>query len=110
MTQQTTDVNTAPIYTGPLPHVQTVERLPVTVYEQSTEASRAIAREIADLVRERAAAGKTTVLGLATGSTPLGAPSMISGRGTSIPCSNKVCLWISSQSRRCRVETQSSRL
>lgn len=72
MTQQTTDVNTAPIYTGPLPHVQTVERLPVTVYEQSTEASRAIAREIADLVRERAAAGKTTVLGLATGSTPVG--------------------------------------
>ena len=35
MTQQTTDVNTAPIYTGPLPHVQTVERLPVTVSKSS---------------------------------------------------------------------------
>ncbi|NBP81795.1 glucosamine-6-phosphate deaminase, partial [bacterium] len=72
MTQQTSDATTSPIYRGPLPHVQTVERLPVTVYEQSTDASRAVAREIADLVGERAAAGKTTVLGLATGSTPVG--------------------------------------
>ena len=72
MTHPTTDVTTSPIYTGPLPHVQTVERLPVTVYEQSTDASIAVAREIANLVRERAAAGKTTVLGLATGSTPVG--------------------------------------
>jgi glucosamine-6-phosphate deaminase len=72
MTQRATDVTTSPIYTGPLPHVQTVERLPVTVYEQSTDASVAVAREIANLVRERAAAGKKTVLGLATGSTPVG--------------------------------------
>jgi len=63
---------TAPIYRGPLPHVTTVERLPVTVYDQPADASRAVAREIADLVRERAAAGKKTVLGLATGSTPVG--------------------------------------
>ena len=62
----------APIYRGPLPHVTTVERLPVTVYDQPADASRAVAREIADLVRERAAAGKQTVLGLATGSTPVG--------------------------------------
>jgi glucosamine-6-phosphate deaminase len=61
-----------PIYRGPLPHVTTVERLPVTVYDQPGDASRAVAREIADLVRERAAAGRTTVLGLATGSTPVG--------------------------------------
>ena len=61
-----------PIYRGPLPHISTVERLPVTVYEQPGEASRAVAREICDLVRERAAAGKKTVLGLATGSTPVG--------------------------------------
>jgi glucosamine-6-phosphate deaminase len=52
--------------------VTTVERLPVTVYDQPADASRAVAREIADLVRERAAAGKKTVLGLATGSTPVG--------------------------------------
>ncbi|MFM8735835.1 MAG: glucosamine-6-phosphate deaminase [Pirellulales bacterium] len=62
----------APIYRGPLPHVTTVERIPVTVYDQPADASRAVAREIADLVRERAAAGRTTVLGLATGSTPVG--------------------------------------
>jgi glucosamine-6-phosphate deaminase len=62
----------APIYRGPLPHVTTVERLPVTVYDQPADASRAVAREIADLVQQRAAAGKTTVLGLATGSTPVG--------------------------------------
>jgi glucosamine-6-phosphate deaminase len=62
----------APIYRGPLPHVHTVERVPVTVYDQPGDASRAVAREIADLVTERAAAGRTTVLGLATGSTPVG--------------------------------------
>jgi glucosamine-6-phosphate deaminase len=52
--------------------VHTVERIPVTVYDQPGEASRAVAREIADLVTERARAGKQTVLGLATGSTPVG--------------------------------------
>jgi glucosamine-6-phosphate deaminase len=62
----------SPIYRGPLPHVTTVERLPVTVYEQPADASRAVAREIADLVVSRAAQGKRTVLGLATGSTPVG--------------------------------------
>jgi glucosamine-6-phosphate deaminase len=62
----------APIYTGPLPHVTTVERLPVTVYDQPGDASRSVAREIVDLVTARAKAGKQTVLGLATGSTPVG--------------------------------------
>jgi len=62
----------APIYRGPLPHVHAVERLPISVYDQPRDASRAVAREIADLVQSRAAAGKTTVLGLATGSTPVG--------------------------------------
>ena len=65
-------LSSAPIYRGPLPHVTTVERLPVTVYDQPADASRAVAREIADLVQSRAAAGKPTVLGLATGSTPVG--------------------------------------
>ena len=64
--------STSPIYRGPLPHVTTVERVPVTVYEQPGDASRAVAREIADLVTSRAVAGKKTVLGLATGSTPVG--------------------------------------
>ena len=61
----------SPIYRGPLPHVTTVERVPVTVYEQPADASRAVAREIVDLITSRAAAGKQTVLGLATGSTPV---------------------------------------
>ncbi|MEX0670136.1 MAG: glucosamine-6-phosphate deaminase [Pirellulales bacterium] len=65
-------VSSLPIYRGPLPHITTVERLPVTVYDQPGDASRAVAREIADLVAQRAAAGKKTVLGLATGSTPVG--------------------------------------
>jgi glucosamine-6-phosphate deaminase len=65
-------VSSAPIYRGPLPHVHAVERIPVTVYDQPLDASKAVAREIADLVQSRAAAGKQTVLGLATGSTPVG--------------------------------------
>ena len=64
-------VPSSPIYRGPLPHVHTVERIPVTVYDQPGDASRAVAREIADLVQARAAAGQKTVLGLATGSTPV---------------------------------------
>ena len=66
-----TAVPSSPIYRGPLPHVHTVERIPVTVYDQSGDASRSVAREIADLVQARAAAGQKTVLGLATGSTPV---------------------------------------
>ena len=60
-----------PIYRGPLPHVSTIERVPVSVYDDSSDASRAVAREIADLIRKRKAAGRQTVLGLATGSTPV---------------------------------------
>jgi glucosamine-6-phosphate deaminase len=47
-----------------------VEKIPVTVYKTSQEASAAAAREIADLIRVRASAGAKVVLGLATGSTP----------------------------------------
>ena len=66
-----------PIYHGPLTpvapsHGATLERLAVTVYEQPGDASRAVAHEIAELIRSRAAIGKKTVLGLATGSTPVG--------------------------------------
>ncbi|MFM8577700.1 MAG: glucosamine-6-phosphate deaminase [Planctomycetaceae bacterium] len=52
--------------------IHTPERIPVTVYDQPSEASRAVAREIAELVRIRSSAGQRTVLGLATGSTPVG--------------------------------------
>lgn len=48
-----------------------VERLPVRVYADDRQASIAVARRIAGLVRERAARGLHTVLGLATGHTPI---------------------------------------
>jgi len=48
----------------------TLERAPTRVFRSSEDASRAVARQIASLIRERAAAGRTAVLGLATGSTP----------------------------------------
>jgi len=49
-----------------------LERIPVTVYQSSSLASKAVAHEIAELIRERAKQGKMAVLGLATGSTPQG--------------------------------------
>lgn len=48
------------------------ERVPLTVYPSSSAASKAVAAEIAALIRERASQGKRAVLGLATGSTPQG--------------------------------------
>lgn len=55
---------------GPHPLAATVEHVPVTVYASSGQASKAVAREIAALIELKAARGETTVLGLATGSTP----------------------------------------
>ena len=48
------------------------ERIPLQIYPESKDANRAVAREIADLIRAKAAAGQPCVLGLATGSTPTG--------------------------------------
>ncbi|MEP6905266.1 MAG: glucosamine-6-phosphate deaminase, partial [Gemmatimonadales bacterium] len=50
---------------------QVKERIPVVIAEYD-EISRRIARRIADVVAERRAAGSHAVLGLATGSTPIG--------------------------------------
>ena len=44
--------------------------LPVSVYLDSEAASAAAAQQIADLIRAKAAAGQSCVLGLATGSSP----------------------------------------
>ncbi len=49
-----------------------VERIRAVVVPDHDELARVVARRIADLVREKAAAGGTAVLGLATGSTPVG--------------------------------------
>src|SRR5207247_6713335 len=48
------------------------ERIPVVVAEAYDDLARRIARRMAEIIRERAAAGRGAVLGLATGSTPIG--------------------------------------
>jgi glucosamine-6-phosphate deaminase len=55
-----------------LSNVNACEKISTSVFHLAGEASLSVAREIADLVRQRAAQGRTTVLGLATGSTPTG--------------------------------------
>jgi hypothetical protein len=45
---------------------------PVSVFPSSEQASQAVAREIADRVRDKARRGERAVLGLTTGSTPTG--------------------------------------
>ena len=48
------------------------ERVPVTIVEDYGDITRRIAGRIADLINERRRAGRPSVLGLATGSTPIG--------------------------------------
>jgi glucosamine-6-phosphate deaminase len=48
------------------------ERIRAITVEDHDELGRLVARRIADVVRARAAAGRRAVLGLATGSTPIG--------------------------------------
>ncbi|MDZ7879607.1 MAG: glucosamine-6-phosphate deaminase [Saprospiraceae bacterium] len=47
------------------------EKIPTVFYPNSIDASKAVAREIADLIRAKAAQKDVCVLGLATGSTPI---------------------------------------
>jgi glucosamine-6-phosphate deaminase len=62
-----------PLMTGPSTATPSrFEHVPLAVFQSSAEASRAVARDIAALIRSRQASKKTAVLGLATGSTPLG--------------------------------------
>jgi len=48
-----------------------VERVPVRIFDESLDASRVVAKRIATLIRSRARQGKQTVLGVATGHTPI---------------------------------------
>jgi len=48
------------------------ERVPTLIFQTPTEMARRVARRIAILIEERQAAGETAVLGLPTGSTPIG--------------------------------------
>src|SRR5947209_19322189 len=47
-------------------------KIPTLVFPTSTEASRHVTLMIESLIRQNNSAGRPTVLGLATGSTPLG--------------------------------------
>lgn len=47
------------------------EHVPVRIYPDDVGASRAVARRIAQVIRDRGAAGRRAVLGLATGHTPI---------------------------------------
>jgi glucosamine-6-phosphate deaminase len=51
---------------------ETPERIAVVVTTSHDEAATRIARRIAEIIRARAAEGRKAVLGLATGSTPIG--------------------------------------
>ncbi|HEU4723798.1 MAG TPA: glucosamine-6-phosphate deaminase [Candidatus Eisenbacteria bacterium] len=48
------------------------ERIPVIVAESYDLLAKLVARRIAEIIRDRRAAGRPAVLGLATGSTPIG--------------------------------------
>ena len=48
------------------------ERIPTRVFDDHDALAREVAHRIADVMRARAAAGERCVLGLATGSTPIG--------------------------------------
>ncbi|AMW06754.1 glucosamine-6-phosphate deaminase [Gemmatimonas phototrophica] len=48
------------------------ERIPTVIIDEHGAMARVVAQRIATLMRERSAAGQTLVLGLATGSTPIG--------------------------------------
>ncbi|MGM0743818.1 MAG: glucosamine-6-phosphate deaminase [Bacteroidota bacterium] len=47
------------------------EKIDTTIFSDATEASKIVAKEIAGLIRARNQIGQNTVLGLATGSTPI---------------------------------------
>jgi glucosamine-6-phosphate deaminase len=47
------------------------EKISTSVYEDSEQASKYVADEIADLIRDKASKGEYAVLGLATGSSPI---------------------------------------
>src|SRR5919112_1286888 len=65
-----TRLHTSGEIAAPSALTSTVERIPVTVYASSAMASKAVAAEIAELIRAKNARGENAVLGLATGSTP----------------------------------------
>ncbi|GAB3250806.1 glucosamine-6-phosphate deaminase [Larkinella harenae] len=54
----------------PVQSAITYEKIPTHIYADAKDASRAVAREIADLIRDKQQKDQLCVLGLATGSSP----------------------------------------
>src|SRR5258706_7357423 len=54
------------------PHYIPFTKIPTLVFPTSMQASRHVALMIESLIRQNNSAGRPTVLGLATGSTPVG--------------------------------------
>jgi len=54
-----------------MPNKKNIEKIPVELYENSADASRAVAREIIDIINGKAQKNESCVLGLATGSSPM---------------------------------------
>lgn len=48
------------------------EKIPTEIFENASVASKYVAKEVAELIRQKKEAGEMAVLGLATGSTPTG--------------------------------------
>lgn len=71
MTTQTTTAKTAAT-SRTSGKVISSTRIPARVFEFSDEVARYVAGEVAALIRERNTSGRPTVLGLPTGSTPIG--------------------------------------
>ncbi len=55
---------------GPVQSAITYEKIPTHIYSDAKAASRAVAREIAALIRQKQSEGLPCILGLATGSSP----------------------------------------
>ena len=55
---------------GPIQSAITYEKIPTHIYADAKAASRAVAQEIADLIRQKQSENKPCILGLATGSSP----------------------------------------
>ncbi|WP_026849800.1 glucosamine-6-phosphate deaminase [Gemmatimonas phototrophica] len=72
------DMSAGPVRVGGSPFVHAGvtgtarERIPTVIIDEHGAMARVVAQRIATLMRERSAAGQTLVLGLATGSTPIG--------------------------------------
>ncbi|MCC6929561.1 MAG: glucosamine-6-phosphate deaminase [Gemmatimonadaceae bacterium] len=72
--RESLSTNRGPSYSPALPmsDAHSKERIPTIVVDEHEDIARVVAARMATLIRERAAAGRPLVLGLATGSTPIG--------------------------------------